>query len=353
MAIQSGLNEMNEQLFSMMGEFQQKLLDEASALDPTQLQMFTHGLRDQDKGASVLCHCQARQQDEPAEDSFFRGGPTSSILNAVIKLPLHGELVYQELQTDVEKAIQDHSVAIFQKIKQDAQAYNFSDAIPIACSTGQSAAGSASEVLKEEHPLGVSFGITDRTLEGDSGTVSGIPVPSHTSADCGTEDSDVMIVATTPAPEHQTLVEIPVSQLARDTKQVKTTPQNVFKVTPAEQEQAVSTIQSMMSLKDEGKDPDAVTELVTTTVATSSATATSRDILAMKLKLSAKGLKRFQEMVSTDVRMEHYFKQQHRRALTCQHHQACLCPKNPSVKLLPSNQNSLLRVWCFWPGIQP
>ena len=46
MAIQLGLNEIEEQLFSLMGEFQQKLLDEASAIDLTQLQMFTCGLYD-------------------------------------------------------------------------------------------------------------------------------------------------------------------------------------------------------------------------------------------------------------------------------------------------------------------
>ena len=95
MAIQLGLNEIKGQLFSLMGEFQQKLLDEASTLDPTQLQMFTHGLHDHDRGASVLCHCQARQQDEPAEDSFSRGGPTPSIHDSLMKLPLHGKLVYQ------------------------------------------------------------------------------------------------------------------------------------------------------------------------------------------------------------------------------------------------------------------
>ena len=187
--------------------------------------------------------------------------------------------MYQELQTSLEKAIQDHSVAIFQKIKQNAQAYNFLDTIATVHNTGQSAAGSASEVLKEEHPLAVSFGITDRTLEDDSGTVSSIPIPSGTSANCETEDSDVMIVAITSAPECQVLVEIPVSQLARDTKQVETTPQNVFKVFQAEKDQAVSTIQSMMSFEDEGEDPNAVTEPVTTIPATSStATATSRDI---------------------------------------------------------------------------
>ena len=257
MAIQSGLNEIEEQLFSLMGEFQQKLLDEASALDPTQLQMFIHGLRDCHRGASVLCCCQARQQDEPAED--FRGGPAPLIHNALMKLPLHGKLVYQELPTDLKKAIQDHSSAIFLKIKQDVQAYNFSAAIPTAHNTGPSAAaGSATEVLKEEHPSGISLGIADRTLDGDSGIVSGTAIPSHTSADCETEDSDVVIVATTPAPEHQALVEIPVSQLARDNKLVGTAPQNVFKVTPTEQVEAVSTIQSMMNLEDQGKDLNTV-----------------------------------------------------------------------------------------------
>ena len=77
-----------------MGELQQKLLDEASALDPTQLQMFTHGLHDRDRGASALHHCQAKQQDELAKDSFFKGGPTPCIHDALMELPLHGELVY-------------------------------------------------------------------------------------------------------------------------------------------------------------------------------------------------------------------------------------------------------------------
>ena len=55
--------------------------------------------------------------------------------------------------------------------------------------------------IKEEHPSGISIGITDGTLEGNSGIVSGIPVPIHISANPETEDSDVMIVGTTPAPE--------------------------------------------------------------------------------------------------------------------------------------------------------
>ena len=220
-----------------------------------------------------------------------------------MELPLHGELVYQELQTDLKKAIQNHTVAVFQKINQDAEAYNFSDAIPTACNTGPSAAaGSATEVLREEHLSGISFGIADGTLDGDSGVVSGIAIPSHTSADHEAEDSDVVIVATTPAPECQALVEIPVPQLATDTKPVGSAPRNVFKVTPTEQAEAVNTIQSMMSLEDQGRDPNTVTESVALAHApTSTATA----ILAMKLKLSAKELKGLQEMVATDVGMGH------------------------------------------------
>ena len=87
---------------------------------------------------------------------------------------------------------------------------------------------------------------------------------------------------------------------------MKTSPRNVFKVTLNEQDEAVSTIQSMMNLEDQGKDPNTVTKPVTTVpTPTSTATTMSKDILAMKLKLSAKELKCFQEMVTTDVRMEH------------------------------------------------
>ena len=224
-----------------------------------------------------------------------------------MQLPLHSELVYQELQTDLEKAILDHSSTIFQKIIWDVEAYNFSDAIPTAHNIRPSAtAGSATEVLKEEHPSGISYGIADGTLDGNSGIVSGIAMLSHISADHETEDSDVVIVATTPAPEHLALMEIPVSHLTKDTKPVGTAPRNVFKVTPTEQAEAVSTIQSMMDLEDQGIDPNTVTESTTSApVLASTATATSRETLAMKLKLSAKELKHLQEMVTSDVRMEH------------------------------------------------
>ena len=194
-----------------MGEFWQKLLDEAGVLDLTQMQMFTHGLYNHDRGASALHHCQTKQQDELAEDFFFKGGPTPCIHDALMELPLHGELVYKELQTDLEKAIQDNSSAIFQEIKQGAPTDNFSSAIPTARGTVPTAAGSALDVLREEYPSDISFGVTDGTLEDDSGMVSGIAIPSCTSGDHETEDSDVMIVSTTPAPECQALAETPIS----------------------------------------------------------------------------------------------------------------------------------------------
>ena len=61
-----------------------------------------------------------------------------------------------------------------------------------------------------------------------------------------------------------------------------------------------------MNLEAQDKDPSTVTKPATTFPASASTeTATSRDILAMKLKLAAKELKCFQEMVTTDVRMKH------------------------------------------------
>ena len=120
------------------------------------------------------------------------------------------------------------------------------------------------------------------------------------------EDSDVMVVVTPPAPDCQALAEIPISQLAKDTKPVGTALRNVFKVTPKKQAEAVSTIQSMMDLEVQCKDPNTVTESMTLApLSASIAMAMSRDTLAMKLKLSAKELKCLQEMVTSDVGMEH------------------------------------------------
>ena len=166
--------------------------------------------------------------------------------------------------------------------------------------------GSATEVLKEEHVSGISFGIADSTLDGDSVVVSDMTIPSHTSGEREVEDSDVMIVATTPAPDHQSLMEIPISQLGKDTKPVGTAPWNVFRITPTEQAEAVSTIQSMMDLEDQGKNPNDVVESVdNASVPAPTVTATTRDILVMKLELSAKELKHLQEMFATNVGMQH------------------------------------------------
>ena len=154
--------------------------------------------------------------------------------------------------------------------------------------------------------MAVSFGITDGTLKGDSGAISGVPVPSHTSADHETEDSDVMIVATTLAPECTALAEIPIPQWVRDIQQAETTPWNVFKVTVAEQDQAVSTIKSMMRHDDKDKNLNSATGLGIAVLAMSlTAVTPSRNALPFKLGLSLKELKCLQEIVATDVRMEH------------------------------------------------
>ena len=179
--MQTGLNEIEAQLLSLVGEFQQKLLDEASVLDLSQLQMFTCGLRDHDRSTSNLCHCQVRQLDEPAEDSFFRGGLTPCIHDALRKLPLHGEVVYPELQTDLEKAIQDNVATMFGKIRQGMPADTFSRAIPTVHGNGQLVTSSAVGVLEEEHPAGTSFGVIEETLEEEGGVVSGITAPSQVS----------------------------------------------------------------------------------------------------------------------------------------------------------------------------
>ena len=89
---------------------------------------------------------------------------------------------------------------------------NFFSAIPTACGSGLSTAGSATEVLKEEHISSTSFGVADGTLENNSGMVSGIAVASHISGDCEAEDSDVMFISTTPAHVCQVFSELPMQQ---------------------------------------------------------------------------------------------------------------------------------------------
>ena len=58
----------------------------------------------------------------------------------------------------------------------------------------------------------MSFGVTDETHEDDRGVVIGIAIPNHTSWDHETEDSDLMIVSTTPGTEHQALAKNPIPQ---------------------------------------------------------------------------------------------------------------------------------------------
>ena len=151
--MQTGLNEIGAQLLSLMGDFQQKLQDEANALDPSQLQMFTCGLCDCNRGASNLCCCQVRQLDEPAEDSFFRGGLIPCIHDTLTKLPL--EVVYPELQTDLEKAIQDNAASVFGKIRKGIPANTFSRAIPTACGNGQLVSSSLKKSTLLVLPLGL------------------------------------------------------------------------------------------------------------------------------------------------------------------------------------------------------
>ena len=170
-----------------------------------------------------------------------------------MELPLHRELVYQELQTDLEKAIQDNPSAIFQKIKQGVPTDNFYDAIPTAWGTVPSDAGSASDVLREQYPSGISFGVIEGTLQDDSGVVSGTAIPSHTSGDHETEDGDVMIVSTTPAPECQVLAEMTISWRTRGSKPAETAPSNIFGVPFSEQTCAVDTIQTIMDDEDKSR----------------------------------------------------------------------------------------------------
>ena len=139
--------------------------------------MFTNGLCNHDRGANALHHCQARQQDEPAKDSFFKGGSVSSIHIALLHLPLHGEEVFPELKTDLEREILKYSSAVFERVKEEQQS-------------------------------GALFCIMDATLEGDSGVISGVPGPSHVSADHETEDSDVVLVSTKPPSSCPALTEI-------------------------------------------------------------------------------------------------------------------------------------------------
>ena len=175
----------------------------------------------------VTLRCQVRQLDEPAKDSFFRGGLTPCIHNALTKLPLHGEMVHPELQTDLEKAIQDNAAAVFGKIRQGMPADTFSRAIPTVSGNGQLVTSSAVGVLEEEQPSGTSFGV-EETLEEVGGVISGITAPSQVSGGQEIEHSDVIIVGSTPGYDHPALAEIPMPQHAKGSRPVWIAPCNIF-----------------------------------------------------------------------------------------------------------------------------
>ena len=100
-------------------------------------------------------------------------------------------MVYPELQTNLEKAIQDNAAAMFGKIRQGMPANTFSRVIPTVCGNGQLVTGSAAGVLKEEHPTCTSFGVVKETLEEEGGVVSGITAPSQVSGGQGVVGGNV------------------------------------------------------------------------------------------------------------------------------------------------------------------
>ena len=110
----------------------------------------------------------------------------------------------------------------------------------------------------------------------------------------------------------------------------------------------------MMNLEDQGKDPNTATKSVTTVPSSAStATATSRDILAMKLKFSAKELKCFQEMVTTDVGMEHLLQTAAQEGIDMPALPSLPPSQEPFGEAAAVQPEFLLRVWCFWLEIQP
>ena len=136
--------------------------------------------------------------------------------------------------------------------------------------------------------------------------VSGIAIPSHTSGDHEAEDSDVMIISFTPATERKALAEIPIPQQASGSRAAETAPRNIFEVSLSEQTQAVGTIQMMMDDQDKSKIPATDIKVVATTPAPNSAAmVASKDLLASQFNLSAKELKWLQDMITSEVGMEH------------------------------------------------
>ena len=112
----------------------------------------------------------------------------------------------------------------------------------------------------------------------------------------------MIIVGSTPGCDHPALVEIPVPQCVRGSRPAQIAPCNIFEVLPTEQAQAVDIIQTIMDDEDHHRISATVTQAAATAQTLPPAvTATDKELLTRKLKLTAKELKHFQEMITTEV----------------------------------------------------
>ena len=119
----------------------------------------------------------------------------------------------------------------------------------------------------------------------------------------------MIIVGSTSGYDHPALAEIPVPQQAKGSRLVQVAPHNIFETPLTEQVQAVDTIQTIMDNEDCHRTLATVTQAAATALASSSAvTATGKELLAGRLRLMAKELKCFQEMIATEVGMGHLLK---------------------------------------------
>ena len=116
----------------------------------------------------------------------------------------------------------------------------------------------------------------------------------------------MIIVGSTPGCDCPALVKIPMPQHAKGSRPVWIAPRNIFETSLTEQIQAVDTIQTIMDDEDHHRTSATMTQAAATALAPSSAvTATDKELLARRLRLTAKELKRFQEMIATEVGMGH------------------------------------------------
>ena len=116
----------------------------------------------------------------------------------------------------------------------------------------------------------------------------------------------MIIVGSTPGCDHPVLVEIPMPQHAKSSRPVWTAPCNIFETSLIEQAQAVDTIQTIMDDEDHHRTSATMTQVAATALTPSLAvTATDKELLARRLRLMAKELKCFQEMIAPEVGMGH------------------------------------------------